>query len=89
MRGARAKAIRRAVYGDLSTRARKYIRNSATGQVIRDAKRREYQAAKVAAHRRSTASDRVFVEAARRAARLAFRRAQAEARKQRRGREAA
>lgn len=50
MRGARAKAIRRAVYGDLSLKSRRYFRSD-NGQVVRDKRRREYQAAKREARR--------------------------------------
>jgi len=45
MRGKKAKAIRKKIYGDLSTRVRKYFKCQ-SGNVIRDSLRRQYQQAK-------------------------------------------
>lgn len=41
-----AKQIRKAVYGDLAPRNRKYFRDPSTGQIISNQKRRQYQNAK-------------------------------------------
>ena len=46
MRGAKAKAIRKRIYGDFSPRFRKYIISNKTGQICADPKRDLYQKAK-------------------------------------------
>ncbi len=51
MRGTKAKAIRRAVYGERSTRFCRFFRASPQhGQLVRDEWRRRYQAAKRVSH---------------------------------------
>jgi len=51
MNGRKAKAIRRQVYGDHSFRARRYFQVKATGQVIADARRQQYQGEKNASQK--------------------------------------
>lgn len=82
MRGTKAKRLRRAVYGDLSLRLRKYT-GVRGGTLRRDPLRQSYQKAK-GRRGSTTATDtrsRVYRVAERREEKLAFRREQAEARK--------
>lgn len=61
MRGTKAKAIRRACYGELAQRDARYARTSA-GVIIREPLRRQYQAAKALCRRmgRAWRSARLF-----------------------------